>query len=138
MDITIGDIVIALAVGLIAGVLSGMLGIGGGTIAIPGLVLLLGVEQHTAQGVALSAMLLTALVGAVVHYRQENVNLSMAVWIAPGAVAFSLLGAWAAGMVTAEWLTRVFAIALLVIGCRMLLFSPLRKQGQARRSRCHH
>ncbi len=127
MDITIGDIVIALAVGLIAGVLSGMLGIGGGTIAIPGLVLLLGVEQHTAQGVALSAMLLTALVGAFVHYRQENVKLSMAVWIAPGAVAFSLLGAWAAGMVTAEWLTRVFAIALLVIGCRMLLF---RRGGQ--------
>jgi len=123
MDITIGDIVIALAVGLIAGVLSGMLGIGGGTIAIPGMVLLLGVEQHTAQGVALSAMLLTALVGAFIHYRQENVKLSMAMWIAPSAVAFSLLGAWAAGMVTAEWLTRVFAIALLVIGCRMLLFT---------------
>lgn len=123
MDITIGDIVIALAVGLIAGVLSGMLGIGGGTIAIPGMVLLLGVEQHTAQGVALSVMILTALVGAFIHYRQENVKLSMAMWIAPSAVAFSLLGAWAAGMVTAEWLTRVFAIALLVIGCRMLLFT---------------
>ena len=123
MDITIGHIVIALAVGLIAGVLSGMLGIGGGTVAVPGMVLLLGVEQHTAQGVALSAMLLTALVGAFIHYRQENVKLSMAMWIAPSAVAFSLLGAWAAGMVTAEWLTRVFAIALLVIGCRMLLFS---------------
>jgi len=51
------------------------------------------------------------------------VELSMAMWIAPSAVVFSLLGAWAAGMVTAEWLTRVFAIALLVIGCRMLLFS---------------
>jgi len=123
MDITIGDIVIALAVGLTAGVLSGMLGIGGGTVAVPGMVLLLGVEQHTAQGVALSAMLLTALVGAFIHYRQENVKLSMAMWIAPSAVAFSLLGAWAAGMVTAEWLTRVFAIALLVIGSRMLLFS---------------
>ena len=123
MDITIGDIVIALAVGLTAGVLSGMLGIGGGTIAIPGMVLLLGVEQHTAQGVALSVMILTALVGAFIHYRQENVKLSMAMWIAPTAIVFSLLGAWAAGMVTAEWLTRVFAIALLVIGCRMLLFS---------------
>jgi len=123
MDITIGDIVIALAVGLTAGVLSGMLGIGGGTVAVPGMVLLLGVEQHAAQGVALSAMLLTALVGAFIHYRQENVKLSMAMWIAPSAVAFSLLGAWAAGMVTAEWLTRVFAIALLVIGSRMLLFS---------------
>ena len=123
MDIVVGDIVIALAVGLIAGVFSGMLGIGGSTIAIPGMVLLLGVEQHTAQGVALSAMTLTALVGAFVHYRQKNVELSMAMWIAPSAVAFSLLGAWAAGVVAAEWLARAFAIALLVIGCRMLLFS---------------
>jgi uncharacterized membrane protein YfcA len=115
------EIVIALAVGLTAGLLSGMLGIGGGTIAIPGMVLLLGVEQHTAQGVALAAMLITALVGAYVHHRQDNVKLRMALWIVPGALAFSVLGAWAAGMVTADWLTKVFAITLLVIGIRMLL-----------------
>ena len=117
------DIVVALAIGLIAGLLSGMLGIGGGTVAIPGMVLLLGIEQHTAQGVALAAMLLTAFVGASIHYRQKNVNLRMAVWIAPAAIGFSVLGAWAAGLVEAEWLTRVFAIALLVIGLRMLFFA---------------
>jgi uncharacterized membrane protein YfcA len=117
------SIVIALIIGLVAGVLSGMLGIGGGTIAIPGMVLLLETEQHTAQGVALCAMLLAASVGALIHYRQGNVKLNMALWIAPGAIAFSLLGSWVAGMINAEWLTRVFAIALLVIGCRMLFFS---------------
>ena len=117
------DIVIGLAVGLVAGVFSGMLGIGGGTITIPGMVLLLEVEQHTAQGVALGAMLLAALVGAFIHRRQKNMDLTMAMWIAPGAVVFSLLGAWAAGAIMAEWLTRVFAIVLLIIGCRMLLFN---------------
>jgi uncharacterized membrane protein YfcA len=50
-------------------------------------------------------------------------DLTMAMWIAPGAVVFSLLGAWAAGAIMAEWLTRVFAIVLLIIGCRMLLFN---------------
>jgi len=117
------DIVIGLAVGLVAGVFSGMLGIGGGTITIPGMFLLLEVEQHTAQGVALGAMLLAALVGAFIHRRQKNMDLTMAIWIAPGAVVFSLLGAWAAGAIMAEWLTRVFAIVLLIIGCRMLLFN---------------
>ena len=117
------DIVVALAIGLTAGVLSGMLGIGGGTVAVPGMVLLLGTEQHTAQGVALAAMLLTAFVGASVHYRQKNVNLRMAIWIAPAAIGFSVLGAWAAGLVAPEWLTRVFAIALLAIGIRMLFFA---------------
>lgn len=118
MDILTGSLV-----GLVAGLISGVFGVGGGTITVPGMVLLLDVEQHTAQGVALAAMLATALAGAFVHHRQGNVNLSMVMWIAPSAVIFSLLGAWAAGMVAAEWLTRVFAIALLVVGCRMLLFS---------------
>jgi len=121
------DIGIAIAVGLIAGLISGMLGVGGGTITIPAMVLLLGgeqhIEQHTAQGVSLAALMLTALVGAFIHHRQGNVNLRMALLIAPSAVAFSLLGAWAAGQVTAEWLTRAFAIFLLIIGCWMLLFN---------------
>ena len=117
------DIVIAVVVGLVAGVISGMLGVGGGTISIPAMVLLLGVDQHTAQGVSLAAMMFTALVGAFIHYRQGNVKLSVVFLIIPGAVAFSYLGAWAAGHVTAEWLTRAFAIFLLLIGCRMLLFN---------------
>jgi uncharacterized membrane protein YfcA len=116
-------IVIAVAVGLVAGVISGMLGVGGGTISIPAMVLLLGVEQHTAQGVSLAAMMFTALVGTFIHYRQGNVKLSAVFLIIPSAVAFSFLGAWAAGHVTAEWLTRAFAIFLLLIGCRMLLFN---------------
>jgi uncharacterized protein len=118
-------IVIALAVGLVAGVISGVLGVGGGTVTIPAMVLLLGVEQHTAQGVSLAAMMFTALVGAFIHYKQGNVKLSAVSWIIPSAVAFSYLGAWAAGQVTAEWLTRVFAVFLLLIGCRMLLFKKV-------------
>ena len=116
MDITIG-----ILVGLVAGAISGMLGGGGGTVTIPAMVLLLSVEQHTAQGVALGAMLVTASTGAFVHHRQRNIDLTAAVWIAPAAVGFSVLGAWAAGSVSSEWLTRVFAVALLIIGCRMLL-----------------
>ena len=117
------DILIGLAIGLVAGTFSGMLGIGGGTVAIPGMVLLLDTEQHTAQGIALGAMLMTALIGSVVHYRQKNVELKIALWIAPGAVAFTILGSWAAGEVSAGWLTRIFAIALIAIGCWMLLFN---------------
>jgi uncharacterized membrane protein YfcA len=116
-------IAIAVAIGLVAGVISGVLGVGGGTISIPAMVLLLGIEQHTAQGVSLAAMMFTALVGAFTHYRQGNVKLSVVFLIIPSAVAFSYLGAWAAVHVNAEWLTRAFAIFLLLIGCRMLLFN---------------
>jgi uncharacterized membrane protein YfcA len=117
------DIGIGILAGLVAGTISGMLGVGGGTVTIPAMVLLLDVEQHTAQGVALGAMLVTAAAGAFVHYRQGNVDLRAALWIAPTAVGFSVLGSWAAGAVAAEWLTRVFAVALLLIGLRMLLMN---------------
>jgi uncharacterized membrane protein YfcA len=116
------SIVAAALIGLVAGIVSGMLGIGGGTITIPGMVILLDIEQHTAQGVSLGAMLLTALIGSSIHYRQGNVNLKIVLWIAPAAAIFSLLGAWVAGIVAAEWLTRIFAIFLLAVGGRMLLF----------------
>jgi uncharacterized membrane protein YfcA len=116
------DIGIGLAAGLIAGIISGMLGVGGGTISIPAMVLLLDVGQHTAQGVALAAMMFTSMVAAFVHYRQGNVKLSAVLLIAPSAVGFSYLGAWAAGEVTAVWLTRIFAIFMLFVGFYMLLF----------------
>lgn len=117
------DFLIALAIGLTAGVLSGMLGIGGGAVAVPGIVLLLGEEQHTAQGVSLGAMFLVATLGALIHSRQENVEVNMVMRIAPCAAAFAILGAWTTNMITPEWLTRVFAVVLLGIGCHMLLFS---------------
>lgn len=100
-----------------------MLGVGGGTISIPAMVLLLGIGQHTAQGVSLAAMMLTACTGAFVHYRQGNVKLSAVLLIAPSAIGLSYLGAWAAGQVSTVWLTRTFAIFLLLIGCWMLLFN---------------
>ena len=118
------DIGIGLAAGLAAGLVIGLLGVGGGTIAVPVMVLLLDVEQHTAQGIALAAMLVTAMIGAATHYRQKNVDLGTAAWLALGAVGFSFLGAWAAGEIPGQWLTRAFAIVLLLIGCRMLLLSP--------------
>lgn len=115
------DAAIALVTGLASGVLGGMLGIGGGLVSIPAMVLLLGTSQHTAQGVGLSVIVFTASVGASVHYRQKNVKLGTVLWIAPAATAFSILGVWASGMVTSQWLARAFAIFLLLVGIRMLL-----------------
>ena len=114
---------VALAVGLVAGVLGGMLGIGGGTVTVPAMVLGLDIEQHTAQGIALCAMLAAAVAGTVTHARQGHVKRNVFLLVAPAALAFTFLGAWAAGLVPADWLTRVFAVVLLVIGIKMLLFT---------------
>ena len=115
------EIFIAVVTGVVAGAVSGMLGVGGGTITIPVMVLALQLEQHTAQGIALCAMLLTALFGSYVQGLHGNVQLKTALLIAPAAAVFSTLGALTADVISAEWLTRIFAIFLLLIGCRMII-----------------
>ena len=88
---------------------------------IPGVVLLLGVDQHIAQGVSLSVITVTASLGAITHQRQGNVRLGLASWIIPSAIIFALFGAWAAGFIASPLLTRLFGILLLLVGAEMLL-----------------
>lgn len=115
------NLVVEISIGLVAGMLAGMLGIGGAIILIPGMVLLLGVEQHTAQGISLGVMSLTALAGSLVHYRLHHVNLKVVLWIAPAAIVFVLLGGWLANRIEALWLTRAFGMLMLFAAARMML-----------------
>lgn len=84
---------LALVVGVFTGFMSGLLGIGGGIVMVPAMVLLLKVPQQTAQGVSLAAMLPTALTGMLIHASMGNVDYRVARWIGLGAVAGALIGA---------------------------------------------
>jgi hypothetical protein len=113
------SIAIGIGIGLLAGILAGMLGVGGGVILIPGMVLLMGVEQHTAQGVSLAVITLIALVGTITHYRQENVRLGVALWIIPAAVLFSFLGGMVADMIGTSLLRQIFGGVIIIVGLFM-------------------
>jgi hypothetical protein len=115
------DIAIGIGIGLLAGILGGMLGIGGGVILIPGMVFLLDVEQHTAQGVSLAVISLMALVGTVTHYRQENVRLKVALLIIPAAVIFSFLGGMVADMLDASFLRNLVGGFIIIVGFFMVV-----------------
>lgn len=99
--------------GCLAGFMSGMLGVGGGTIMVPIMVLLGGLEQHVAQGSSLIAMIPSAMVGSYTHYRLGN----LAVDLVPGLVAGVLVGTFAGGTVAnllPEWSLRVIFAAVLI------------------------
>ena len=83
-------------IGLVAGAVSGVLGIGGGAVLVPGMVLLLDVEQHAAQGISLAVIAMTALVGGFTHYWQGNVRLGLVLGLAPAAAVFALAGGFLA------------------------------------------
>jgi uncharacterized protein len=108
--------------GLIAGVVSGLFGVGGAIVIVPGLVLVGKLSQHTASGTSLAALLLpVGFLGAAEYYRRGEVNVPYALAIAAGLFLGALLGARLAGSVSDLALRRAFGGFLLLISVRLLL-----------------
>lgn len=108
------------ALGLAAGVLSALMGVGGGVIMVPGLVLLFGLDQHTAEGTSLLVIIPTALVGAWRHTRHGYTDWRLGGLLGVGGVAGGLVGAQIALALPAVTLQRLFAAFVVVTGVRML------------------
>lgn len=108
--------------GLIAGVFSGFLGIGGGTIIIPVLVYLYGLTQHQAQGTTLALMVLPiGLLAALRYYYSGNVNIPMAVFICIGFFVGGFIGASVAQPMPDYLLKKIFGIFLLLVAFKMII-----------------
>lgn len=109
------------ALGLIAGTLSGLIGVGGGVIIVPALVFLFHFSQHRAEGTTLALLVPPIGILAVLPYfRQGHVDLRAAGYICLGFLFGGLLGGhWANGFASAT-LQRIFGVALLLISLKML------------------
>lgn len=110
---------VAATIGLFGGLAAGALGVGGGAIFVPALVLLLGAAQHTAQGVSLCVIVVTAVVGAATHYRQGTVDVAAAKWITPIAVPAGVLGSLLAEQLSDRALRVTVSTVILLIGIQM-------------------
>ncbi|MEN6474120.1 MAG: sulfite exporter TauE/SafE family protein [Syntrophaceae bacterium] len=112
-----------LGLGLLAGILSGLIGIGGGVIIVPALVLLFGFSQHMAQGTTLALLVPPiGILGAWAYYHQGYVDLRTAAIICAGFFIGSLLGANLATGLSNVVLEKIFGIALLAIALKMIFF----------------
>lgn len=108
--------IFALVIGFVGGFAGGLLGVGGGVIYIPAMVLVLDVDQHLAQGASLAAIVATAVIGGTTHIRRGNVDLSVVAWVAPGAAGAGLGAAFLADVLDADTLRRIFAVVALYFG----------------------
>jgi uncharacterized membrane protein YfcA len=116
------NIFLYLLLGLTAGVISGLIGIGGGTIIVPVLVFLFGLSQHEAQGTTLALLVPPiGFLAAWTYYQQGYVDLKIAALICVGFFFGGLLGAKLATRLSNIVLERVFGIALLLISLKMIL-----------------
>jgi uncharacterized membrane protein YfcA len=106
------------ATGLVIGVLSGLTGVGGGVFIVPTLVLGFGLAQRVAQGTSLVAILPTAAIGAMTHYRHGNVDVRAAGWIAVAGVPAALIGAALALWLPVRVLAGLFGLFLIFAAIR--------------------
>ncbi len=120
-------ILLLLIIGLAAGVLSGMVGVGGGILIVPALVFFLSFSQKSAQGTSLGILLLpVGLLGVMQYYKQGHVDLKIVLIIAAGFLLGSLLGSKVALSLPDEKVKRIFAIVLMLVAIKMLFFDRVK------------
>jgi len=109
-------------VGLLVGVFSGLIGVGGGIILLPILIYGFKLEQHTAQGTSLAVLLPpTGILAFMKYYGQGHANLKLGLIIAVGVVIGGYFGATWAQQIPAATLRKFVAAILVVVACKMFL-----------------
>lgn len=110
-----------LLIGLLAGMLSGLIGVGGGIIIVPCLVYMMGFSQHEAQGTSLGLLLLPIGIFAVINY--YNKGLINVKWVGVMAIGF-VVGGWLGSKLSLtlpqDVLRKIFAVILFYTAFRML------------------
>ena len=113
------EIAALITLGLLAGALAAALGLGGGVIFVPSLVVLFGFEQHIAQGTSLAVIFPTAIVATVAHARMGNVRWRLSIPIGIAGIGGAVLGAQVALQLDADLLRRLFGVFLILLAVRM-------------------
>lgn len=108
-------------VGLIAGLINGLLGVGGGTILIPAMVFFFGIEQHIAHGTSLAVILPTAIISTLIYQVNQNLDLQLAFQVAASGMIGGYIGAKLMEHIPSRHLKKIFGLFMIFAGMRMLL-----------------
>ena len=120
---SIQTLLIIVLVGLVAGLLSGLVGVGGGIIIVPALVLFLGFTQHQATGTSLGILLLPAGIFAVInYYKQGYIDLKVVLILFVGFVIGGYVGSKISLTLSESAVKKIFAVVLVFIAGKMLFF----------------
>ncbi len=107
-------------IGLAGGMVGGALGVGGGVIMVPLLVLWAGLTQHQAQGTVIAVLTIPVFLLAALRYHAAgNVKLQVVLFLAAGFVVGALLGAHLVQGIPSPQLKRIFGVSLILIGIKM-------------------
>jgi uncharacterized membrane protein YfcA len=114
-------IIILLCIGLMAGMLSGLVGVGGGIIIVPALVYFMGMSQHQAQGTSLAVLLLPVGIFAVYnYYKAGHVDVQMTFIIASTFIVGGFIGSKIAISIDQNLIKKIFGVFLLLVALKMI------------------
>ena len=111
----------AISLGLAAGFVGGLFGIGGGVVVVPGLVLWLKFSQHKASGTSVATIIASAGAALLTFGVEGSVDWGAAALITTGAVVGAAIGARILHLIPAKTLTRAFSVLLIVAAARMAI-----------------
>ena len=118
-------LLILIIIGLLAGILSGMIGVGGGIIIVPALVYFLGLSQHSAQGTSLALMLPPiGILAAMNYYKAGNLNVKYALIIATAFIIGGYFGSKVSLIYFSEsMMKKIFGMIMLFAAIKLIFFS---------------
>ena len=119
---TAQEIIILVTIGMLAGILSGFVGIGGGVVIVPALVYMLGFSQHQAQGTSLFVLAMPVVILAVMNYAKTgNVNWKFGLVIAATFVIGGYIGSKLSLKMPESWVKIIFGLLIAYVSFRLLL-----------------
>ena len=130
-----GEILIAIAAGVVAGAYAGLLGVGGGIVMVPAMVLLLDQPQRVAEGTSLLAIVGTSFLAARAHHRNRLILPRFAGLLAAGGVCGAVIGS----LIAVAWiddedvLRTIFGVFLIAMAFWIVLRKPRRAEAEAER-----
>jgi len=122
-------ILIVILIGIAAGTLSGLVGVGGGVIIVPALVYFIGFSQKTAQGTSLGLILLpVGILGVLQYYKQGHIDVKVVGMLAIGFLIGGYLGSRIALNLSQETVKKIFAVVMVLVALKMIFFDKPKKE----------
>lgn len=130
-DLTVVMALVLVAVGVATGVLAGLLGVGGGVVMIPAMVVLLGLPNVIAKGTSLAVIIPTAIAGTYRNRASKNVDIRAAAIVGTGGVFSAVLGGWISAHLSDALSNALFGSLLVIVATRILFQESRRRWSKA-------
>ena len=122
-------VILVIVIGIAAGTLSGLVGVGGGIIIVPALVYFIGFTQKGAQGTSLGVLLLpVGILGVMQYYKQGHIDLKVVGYLSIGFIVGGYFGSKIALNISQESAKKIFAVLMIIIAIKMMFFDKPKKE----------